>query len=146
MTISKGGEAWMFSLVNVNWVEVVAAVVASMVIGYAWYSNLLFGKEWQALVGKSEADLKANASTAYGGTIVLGLITATIMSLIIEKTGAATYSDGAMVGAVVWLGFVATSAGVTTFFEGSRKKLWLINTGYQLVNYLVMGAIIAGWA
>jgi len=45
----------------------------------------------------------------------------------------------------VWLGFVATVQLTGVLFAGQSKKLFAINTGYQLVCYLVMGAILAVW-
>ena len=49
------------------------------------------------------------------------------------------------VGFAVWLGFVTTVQLTSVLFAKQPLKLYLINTGYQLVCYLVMGAILAVW-
>jgi hypothetical protein len=49
------------------------------------------------------------------------------------------------VGFAMWLGFVTTVQLTTKLFENKPTKLYLINTGYQLVCYLAMGAILARW-
>jgi hypothetical protein len=54
-----------------------------------------------------------------------------------------TVPYGMKVGFAMWLGFVATVQLTDTLFGRKPFKLFLINTGYQLTCYLVMGAILA---
>jgi hypothetical protein len=44
-------------------------------------------------------------------------------------------------------GFVATTSAVNTFFAGRprARALYLIDSGYYLVSFLVMGAIHGVW-
>ena len=44
-----------------------------------------------------------------------------------------------------YLGWVAMSLGVIYLFEQRPFKLWLINSGYQVLTYTVMGGILAAW-
>ena len=43
------------------------------------------------------------------------------------------------------LGWVAMSLGVIYLFEPRPFKLWLINSGYQVLTYTVMGGILGAW-
>ena len=52
---------------------------------------------------------------------------------------------GMKVGFAVWLGFVATVQLTANAFRQQPPKLYLINTGYQMICYLAMGAILAVW-
>ena len=52
---------------------------------------------------------------------------------------------GAKIGFAVWLGFVTTVQLTGALFSRQPIKLYLINTGYQLVCFLSMGAILAVW-
>jgi len=52
---------------------------------------------------------------------------------------------GLLVGSHVWLGFVATVQLTSALFTKQSMKLFAINTGYQLVCYLVMSAILTAW-
>ena len=45
----------------------------------------------------------------------------------------------------VWLGFVATVQFTDALFQKKSMKLFAINTGFQLLCFLVMGAILASW-
>ena len=49
------------------------------------------------------------------------------------------------VGLAVWLGFVTTVQLTNSLFSRQPTKLYAINTGYQLVCYLAMGAIMGAW-
>jgi hypothetical protein len=52
---------------------------------------------------------------------------------------------GLSLGFHVWLGCVATVQFTGALFMKQSMKLFAIDTGYQLVCYLVMGAILAVW-
>jgi hypothetical protein len=52
---------------------------------------------------------------------------------------------GMKIGLAVWLGFVTTVQLTNVLFGKQPVKLYAINTGYQLVCYLVMGAILGAW-
>jgi hypothetical protein len=41
--------------------------------------------------------------------------------------------------------FIAPALGVIYLFEQRPFKLWLINAGYQIVNFSAMGAVIGAW-
>lgn len=133
-----------FSLSGINWVAVVAAVIASMVIGAVWYSKMLFATQWMHLIGKSEKELRANAGPGYAIAVVLGLIEAIFLSILIKALGpsAQSLSGGAMVGLFIWIGFIAPPSLMGTVFAGRRKKLWAIDYVSQLVIIVVMAAII----
>jgi len=49
------------------------------------------------------------------------------------------------IGLAVWLGFVTTVQLTNALFGKQPAKLYAINTGYQLVCYRVMGAILGAW-
>jgi hypothetical protein len=52
---------------------------------------------------------------------------------------------GLLVACHVWLGFVATGQSTSALFTKQSMKLFGINTGYQLVCYLAMAAILTVW-
>jgi hypothetical protein len=44
------------------------------------------------------------------------------------------------------LTFISTALGVIYLFEARSLRLWLINAGYQVVIFSVMGTILGAWA
>ncbi len=131
--------------VDVNFVAVLLCGVASMVIGFLWYSKMLFGATWMKLSGISEADMKkanSNMPVMYGTMFVASLVMAYVLAHFAKYAGAATLMDGVVAGFWAWLGFVATTMLSGSLFESKPIKLYFINTGYQLVTLVVMGAIL----
>ena len=127
---------------SVNILAVVVAVVANMVLGMLWYSKALFAKQWLKLIGKSEAQLKG-AQQAMGLAVLVSLVEAYFLAVLINNLGANTLLGGAKVGGLVWLGFIATTMLNEVIFEGRSSKLYQIQVGYQLVSFVIMGALLA---
>ena len=136
---------------GVNLYAVLVCAVATMVVGFVWYSPALFANPWMKLMGYDPndkakiAEMQKSAGPSYAMSMVASLLTAFVLGKIISVAGAATAVDGVKIGMVVWLGFVTTVQFTNALFSRQRNKLYLINTGYQLVCYLVMGAILGAW-
>lgn len=132
----------------INYVAVVAAAVASIAIGFGWYSMSVFGKQWMKLSGLTHEVLeksKKDMGPKYGIMILSSLVTAGVLAVLVKFAGSQAAVGGAKVGALAWLGFVAT-VGLNSFiFENKPFQLYLINVTYQLVSLVVMGAILAIW-
>ena len=136
---------------GVNLYAVLVCAVATMVVGFLWYSPALFAHPWMVLMGYDPndkakiAEMQKSAGPSYAMSMVASLLTAFVLGKIISVAGAVTAIDGVKIGMVVWLGFVTTVQFTNALFSRQRNKLYLINTGYQLVCYLVMGAILGAW-
>jgi len=136
---------------GVNLWSVLAAAVSSMILGFLWYSPLLFAKPWTLAMGYDPNDkakmeeMRKGAGKLYGITFIASLISAFVLGKIIEITTVNSVPYGMKIGFAVWLRFVTTVQLTSTLFKKRPIKLYLIDTGYQLVCYLVMGAILARW-
>ena len=117
--------------------------VVAYIIGGLWYSKILFGNAWMVALGKSGDDLghpvKAMIWTAVGT-----LASASMMSWVIVWFGVFNQYEGALVGALLALGFVAPTMGANNLFEGRTLKLFLINCGHYVVAFAAMGAVLGG--
>jgi surface polysaccharide O-acyltransferase-like enzyme len=136
---------------GVNLLSVLAAAIATMILGFLWYSPLLFAKPWTVAMGydpndKAKMDeMRKGAGKLYGITFVASLLSAFVLAKIIDVTTVNSALYGMKIGFAVWLGFVTTVQLTSTLFKKRPIKLYWIDTGYQLVCYLVMGAILAKW-
>ena len=137
---------------HINLLGVLVAAISSMVAGFLWYSPLLFAKPWVREMGYDLNDkakmeeMKKGAGPAYAGSFVAGLLSAFMLALFIHWTKAEGWQFGVLIGFHVWLGFVATVQFTGVLFMKQSMKLFAINTGYQLVCYVVMGAILGAWS
>lgn len=125
---------------QLNWVAVVVAAIVNMIIGSLWYSKLLFAAQWSKLTGQK--DMKG-VQGAMVWMVVVSLVEAAILAWVIKMTGTVGVTGGLKVGFLTWLGFIVTTSASEIIFEKRPMKLYRINMGYQLVAFLIMGAVIA---
>lgn len=131
---------------EINYLAVLIGAVISMVLGSIWYAPSVFGNGWMAAVGKKASDVnKSKVGPMYALTVIIALILSYVMAHFVDYVGATDWMEGAQTGFWAWLGFVATSYGVTLLFEGKPFKLFAINAGYHLVEFVLIGALLAHW-
>jgi len=139
------------TLMTVNLWSVLVAAIATMGVGFLWYSPMLFARPWMVAMGYDPEDkvkiqeMQKSAGKSYAISFVASLVSAFVLGKIIRETRVDTALDGTIVGLAIWLGFVTTVQLTAKLFGNQSTKLYLINTGYQLVCYLAMGAILAVW-
>jgi hypothetical protein len=131
--------------ISINWLALIVAVLAKMALGAAWFSPPLFLKPWLAAAGVSEAEMKQRMPKALAVDFVGAVIMAFVFVHAVKYAGAQGVAQGAAIGFLNWLGFIAVATLSATIHEHRPFKLWLIGNGYQLVSLIVMGAILAAW-
>jgi uncharacterized protein DUF1761 len=137
--------------IRVNLLAVLVCAISTMVVGFLWYSPFLFAKPWMREMGYDPNDkaktqeMRKSAGPAYAGSFIASLVAAFILAKVIGLRPFDGALYGMKIGLGVWLGFVATVQLTGALFMKNSMKLFTINTGYQLVCYVVMGAILAVW-
>lgn len=134
--------------VTVNYLAVVLAAVASMVVGAVWYSQSVFGKLWAKLAHVKMDKKFSNAQMAmmYGGTFIASLLTAYILahvSFLSHSFFKNDFLQDALTTAFwLWLGLTAARVYTHDTFEGRPIKLTLLTAGFELLTLIVMGLVI----
>ncbi len=138
----------MVDVIAVNWVAVLVAAALQMVLGFLWYSPMLFGNLWMKLCGMKPSDMDKHKGEM-PKSAVLGFLAAIVMVFILAQvigyTGAKTLMDGVLSAFWMWLGFVATVLAGSVLWEGKPVKLYLLNAGYYLVTLGISGAVLVLW-
>ena len=67
------------------------------------------------------------------------------MAMMLQLHPAPGLSSGLGVGTVIGLAFVATSLGINYLFALKPMRLYLIDAGYLVLMFAVMGVIIGVW-
>ena len=128
---------------------IIVSTVVTFIVSSIWFSPLLFGKEWMALCGYTEADIAAmkpaNMLRKYIAQLVTIIVISSILAFFIISTGAATASEGAFMGLLAWLGFVATTLISGVIWERKPLKHFFISAIGNLICFVIGGAIIGGW-
>ncbi len=130
--------------IPLHYPAVLAAAVLSFVIGGLWYSPILFGKAWMREAGISEERAReAKMGMVFGCAALASLVMAFNLAAFIGPK--ASLQFGLFAGFATGFGWVAMALGVIYLFEQRSLRLWIINGGYQVVTFTVMGGIIGAW-
>ena len=124
-----------------NWLAIILAAIANMVVGFLWYGTWAFGRSWMQLSGRAMGEGQQTGPLD-ALTAVAAIVEAITMWWFIGQTGANSGSAGAIIGLYVGLGFVATAMFAEVLFAGRPPRLYAITAGYQVVAAIVQGAII----
>lgn len=129
------------SLAAINLLAVLIAGIIHMVIGLVWFQPKVFGNEWVKLTKK---ELKPAFQWIPAG-IIGHLVIALVLAVIVNLANATTVAEGAIVGIMVWIGFIVTLEIGELIWEKIPFKLFLIRIGNQLIGYCISGIILAIW-
>jgi hypothetical protein len=73
--------------ININWLAVLLAAVASFIVGGLWYS-VLFAKVWQREAGLTDDQLKRGTAQVFVGSFLLTVVMAVVLAAFIGSGGA----------------------------------------------------------
>jgi len=127
----------------VNYLAVVVAAVAAVAIGIVYYGLAGFGDRLARVLGSTPVRQPGPAQLAIG--VVVSLLNAWVLALLSLNLGAASITDGIMLGVLAWLGFMATLSGAQVAFQGRPRNAWLITNVHDVVVQVVMAAIVTLW-
>lgn len=134
--------------VHINYLAVVVATVAAFALGGLWYSPLLFAKLWVKAHGYTEEQVKAmqkSAVKAYGVSLICQLLIALAIAVLVGYVHLILCVQGLKLALLIWAGFAFPLGLMATMFTEKKLTVFVIDTGYQLVYLLIMGAIITVW-
>ena len=137
---------------SINWLAVVVCVIFSMVSGALWYNPKTFFTIWWKGIGKTDKDVPgtANMPLTWTLTILSSAVQAVAMSFMVNAmgglmSGGVSLASGVGTGFMLWLGFIAPTYLVNKLFAGHSLKIWGIEVGNHLLNFVVFGAILGAW-
>lgn len=132
----------------INFLAVIVAALAAFGLGAVWYSPLLFAKQWVAFNGYSPEHIKAmqaNAKKAYAVSFACQLLIAFTLALLIAITHMSALFAGIKLALVCWLGFAASLGLMANVYSDKPLKAFMLDAGYQLAYFVVMGIILVSW-
>ena len=130
----------------INWLAVVVCIVVSMISGSLWYNPKTFFPIWWKVVGAGrEQPGMENMGMTWGLTVLSLFVQAVAMAIMVNALGITTASAGAAIGFMLCLGFVVPTNLVNKLFAGHGLKIWAIEVGNHLVNFVLFGAILGAW-
>lgn len=136
---------------TINWLAVIVCVLVVMFSGGLWFNQKTFFPIWWRAMGKTEMDDpgSGNMGLLWTLTVVSAIVQVIFMALFVKAMGTLmggpTAVTGLLTGFLLWFGFVATTHLTNKLFEGHGLKVWALEMGNHLINYLLIGAILGAW-
>ena len=136
----------MIPFPEINFAAIFTCAVFLWVLGAAWYSPVMFAKKWMQLLGITREPGKRDGlllgmTASFFGDLVMSFVLANIL-VWAHITG---FTRGAVLGVLMWIGFIAAPNLPQGLYEKRPFKLFAINSGYWLIGLFVAGGILASW-
>lgn len=136
---------------QINYFAVLVSAVLAMGLGFVWYGPL-FGKKWMQITEMTVEDaakrkeMQRRAMPLYGVQFLLTLFQVWVLAYYIAGWKDATGVENSL---WIWAAFIMPIvAGGAMWNNDSAKVSWarfLIQAGYQLVCFILFGAILGWW-
>jgi hypothetical protein len=129
---------------SINVPAVLLAAASSFALGGLWYSPRLFGAAWNRENGRAPgAPDGRHPARVFGISFLLSLLSALAFA---ASLGPAPELRTALAsGLVVGSCFVAASFGINYQFAARSTRLWAIDGGYHVGQFLLYGLILGAW-
>ncbi|HEY3933812.1 MAG TPA: DUF1761 domain-containing protein [Gemmatimonadales bacterium] len=129
---------------DVNYLAVLVAAISAFILGALWYSPMLFARSWMAESGVTMEMIRTDPTAARRYTIafIAAVIAAYAMAVLLVRPDHHSLVIGikrGFAGGVCW---VAMSFASSYAFERRSLRHWIINSGYYVVQFTVMGAVL----
>jgi len=133
---------------HVNNIAVLVAAIVVFVLGWLWYSPLLFYKPWRRARGMDPAVAMAGAKMPTGKLVielVRCLVLAYIVAHFVAALGITNWMGAVHFGIFLWIGFPVVLLVGSILWENTPVKVAAIHAGDWLVKLLVIPIIVSVW-
>ncbi|MFN2565055.1 MAG: DUF1761 domain-containing protein [Gemmatimonadaceae bacterium] len=119
----------------INLWAVLVAIIASSVLGALWYSPILFLRPWARAAGREPVQ----GPSVYAVALLTAIAAAVAFGWWAgpEPSMGEAMLDGLVVGVF----FAAAGLGLHYTFAGRDLKLWLIDGGFQVARFVLLGVV-----
>lgn len=133
-----------WSISDINYLAVLVSTVCMMVVGFLWYSPVLFAKPWMELMNFKKEEMEGKGTAAIFGALFMAMLISFLMAVLMEMVTVTNIKAGLEVGIVVSL-IVALAIGTNFLFEKKTCKHYFITVGYNVVTILIVSIILSAW-
>jgi hypothetical protein len=131
---------------DLEWIGVVVAILANMVLGMVWYNKRVLGTMWMEDVGLDEQQIRAgNMPLVWGSMLVLLVITTISIALVVANIGGGL-EEGLVVGAVIGFGIAAANSIPHFSFAQQPWRLAIMNAANTGLAITLSGLIIGAFS
>jgi hypothetical protein len=88
---------------------------------------------------------KDEAYIGYAVSVVASVFIVFSLAVVVQLARATSAADGLLLGLYAGIGFVAATQAANYTFEARPIRLYLINVGYPVVTFALIGILLALW-
>ena len=127
---------------RLNHAAVWVAAIVYFLFGYVWY-GLLFAGLWTSLMGRP---MTAPSAPLLIESFILGLLLSYAAGIALTRRPEdQTVQQGVSFALFMGIAIYGTQTLNNTLYAGAPIALWLINAGYVVIGFAIIGAIVGGW-
>lgn len=135
--------------ITINYLAVLVAAFVSFIIGWAWYSPLLFVKPWMRARGMDPEKVMADGMQMPWGKMVAEFVSTLVVAYVLAHLSVllnvTDWSTAVQLAVWLWLGFQATLLLGTVLWENMSLTHYAISASRWLVSLVVMSIILGLW-
>lgn len=127
-----------------HWAVLVAAI-SNLIVGAIWYSPALFYDAWKKENNKTDDDFKdINVGKLYGISTILSVVICYNMAFFLGDANT-DWVWGTTAGFLTGFGWAAMIFVIIAMYEQKTIRYMLINGGYIVVYFTLIGFILGIW-
>ena len=133
-------------LLEINWLAVIVAAVASALIGGVWF-GVVVAKPYLVALGRQNEPAAKPGPLTYAGPMVAGLVIVVTSAVLLRALDVQSLGDGILFGLIVGVGYlVAMTFTIAINPNFPRPILYgLINAPYFIFCTLAASVILTLW-
>lgn len=135
---------------DVNYLAVILGAVATQVLGFLWYGKVFY-KPWvdaRAVDEAPEAGEQGGSPAVYLVPLACAIVIAYSFARLADMAGAGDVGECVALAAFAWIGFAGTVQLIQVNFSETKvnkPKAFLIEGGYQLASFVIIGAVVGAF-
>jgi Protein of unknown function (DUF1761) len=134
---------------EINYLAVLVALIASMLIGFVFYHPAVFGRRWMELVGHTDETVQGGSPLVYPVVLVASFLTAWVLAgttyLAFEFYAGSFLVSALVTGWILWLSFTVARMLVHDLFDTRSLKITALTALNEFLTITAMALIIGLW-
>ena len=129
---------------SINHAAAWVGAIVFFVWGYIWF-GVLFKAQAAAMMAQNGAAVNPAGATPYIVGFLMALVLGYGTAIALADSGTPTAGHGISFGLFMGIVFYASVTLTSTLFAGRPLSGWLLNVGWALIGFALVGAIVGGW-
>lgn len=137
---------------DISWLAVLVAFVAAFLLNFLYFNGRTMYPVWVRALGRDAQEEWTGPPmlVTFGLTALALLVQAIVLAALLALMRSAGEDiglwAGLAVGALMGVAFAAAPALGHRLFSGQGLKVWVIESGADILGLALMGAVLGAWA